>query len=79
MNAVLTAGVSGIHLVTGALVVNVGVDTGVEKYIIAAGVVVLKTPTKENIAATQMIAFKSIRHNLDLINPVDLTADFSGD
>jgi hypothetical protein len=25
-----------------------------------------------------MIAFKSIRHNLDLINPVDLTADFSG-
>jgi hypothetical protein len=45
---------------------------------VAAGVVVLKTPTKENIAATQVIAFKPIRHNLDLINPVDLTADFFG-
>src|ERR1035437_8129726 len=77
-NAVLTAGASGIHLVTDALGVNIGVDTGVEKFLVAAGIVVLNNPTLENIATNQVIPFKSNQHNLDLINPVDLTADFSG-
>jgi hypothetical protein len=32
-----------------------------------------------NIPAMKVIAFKSIQHNLDLINEVDFTADFTGD
>ena len=78
VNAVLTAGVAGIHLVTDALGVNVGIDTSVEKHIVAAGVVVLQTPTLEDIDAIQVIAFKTQQLNLDLINPVDLSADFTG-
>ena len=78
VNAVLTAGVAGIHLVTDALGVDVGIDTSIEKFIVAAGVVVLQTPTLEDIDATQVIAFKTTRHNLDLINPVDLSAAFAG-
>jgi hypothetical protein len=77
-HAVLTAGASGIHLVTDALGVGVGIDTSVEKYLVAAGVVVLQTPTSADMPKNQVIAFKSIQHNLDLINPVDVTLDFSG-
>jgi hypothetical protein len=77
-NAVLTAGANGIHLVTDALGVGLGIDTGVEKYVMTAGIVVLSNPIMENIAANQVIAFQSIRHNLDLINPIDHTADFAG-
>ena len=78
-NAVLTAGVSGIHLVTDALGVNIGIDTSVEKYIVTGGIVVLQTPMLANIPAMKVIAFKSIQHNLDLINEVDFTAAFTGD
>jgi hypothetical protein len=78
-NPVLTAGATGIHLVTGALGVNVGIDTSIEKYIVTAGVVVLQTPIGENKVKNQVIAFKSVQHNLDLINPVDLAAEFSAE
>ena len=78
VNAVLTAGVAGIHLVADVLEVNVGIDTSIEKNIVAAGVVVLQTPTLEDIDAIQVIAFKTPQHNLDLINPVDLSAAFAG-
>ncbi|MDR3608939.1 MAG: hypothetical protein P4L27_00070 [Ignavibacteriaceae bacterium] len=77
-NAVLTAGATGIHLVTDALGVGLGVDTSVEKYILTAGIVVLSNPIMENITANQVISFQSIRHNLDLINGIDHTADFAG-
>jgi hypothetical protein len=77
-HAVLTATATGIHLATDALGVGLGIDTGVEKYVATAGIVVLSNPIMENIAATQVIAFQSIRQNLDLINPIDHTADFAG-
>ena len=79
INPVLTAGAAGVHLVTDALGVNIGVDTSIEKYIVCAGIIVLQTPTLENLPPTQVMAFKSIQHNLDLINPVDQTVDFNGD
>ena len=78
VNAVLTAGVAGIHLETDALGVGIGIDTSIEKFIVAAGVVVLQTPTLEDIDAIQVIAFKTQQHNLDLINPLDLTVNFAG-
>jgi hypothetical protein len=78
LNSVLTAGISGIHLVTDALGVNIGVDTGIEKYCVVAGVVVLQTPILGGIDPFEVIAFNSIQHNLDLINPVDMSAEFMG-
>jgi hypothetical protein len=75
---VLTVGVSGIHLVTDALGVNVEIDTSVEKFIVTAGVVVLQTPTSADNPVNQVIAFKSVQHNIDLINPVDHSVEFSG-
>jgi hypothetical protein len=77
-NAVLTAGVSGIHLVADALGVGTGIDTSIEKFIVTAGVVVLQTPTSADKPATEVIAFKSVQHNLDLINEVDHSVDFTG-
>ena len=78
LNSVLTAGVSGINLVTDALGVGIGIDTSIEKYCVVAGVVVLQTPTLASIDPVEVIAFKSMQHNLDLINPVDLSAEFMG-
>ena len=79
INPVLTAGVSGVHLVTDALGVNVGIDTSVEKFIVAAGIIILQTPTLENLPQTQVMSFKSIQHNLDLINEIDHTVEFNGE
>jgi hypothetical protein len=79
INPVLTAGVTGVHLVTDALGVDIGIDTSVEKFIVSAGIIVLQTPTLENLPATQVMAFKSMQHSLDLINPVDHTVDFNGE
>jgi hypothetical protein len=76
-NPVLTAGASGVHFVADALGVNVGIDTGIEKYVMSAGIVVLLNPTSESIPKTNVLAFKSIQHNLDLINEIDHTIDFS--
>ena len=77
-NAVLTAGPTGIHFAADALGVNVGIDTSIEKSVVTAGIVVLTTPTKAGIPALQVLAFKSIQHNLDLINPIDHTVEFNG-
>jgi hypothetical protein len=79
VNAVLTAGATGIHLVTDMLGTNVDIDTSIEKYIVAGGIVVLQTPTSAGISANRVIAFKSIQHNLDLINPIDLAVNFTGE
>jgi hypothetical protein len=78
VNAVLTAEAAGIHLVTDALGIGLDIDTGIEKYIVAAGIVVLQNPTLEHLPAIQVLPFKSLQHNLELINPVDMTVDFSG-
>ena len=78
VNAVLTAEAAGIHLATDALGVDVGIDTSIEKNILAAGVVVLQTPTLEDIDAIQIIAFKTTQHSLNLITEVDLSATFTG-
>ena len=78
INPVVTAGATSIHLVTDALGVNVGIDTSVEKFIVAAGVVVLLTPIAEGTPAASVISFKTVQANLNLINEVDLTANLSG-
>jgi hypothetical protein len=79
VNPVLTAGVSGIQLATDALGVNLGIDTSVEKYIVAAGIIVLQTPSVEGINPLEIIAFKTSQHNLDLINPVDCAVEFTAE
>ena len=58
---------------------SVGIDTSVEKYIVSAGIIVLQTPTLENLPRTQVMSFKSIQHNLDLINEIDHTVEFNGE
>jgi hypothetical protein len=78
VHAVLTAGVAGIHLVTDALGVGLDIDTSVEKFIVGAGIVVLQNPILPNLPATMVLPFKSNQQNLDLINEVNITADFSG-
>jgi hypothetical protein len=78
VNAVLTAGAAGIHLVTDALGVGLNIDTGIEKFIVGAGIVVLHNPILEHLPATMVLPFKSTQQNLDLINEVNITADFSG-
>ena len=78
INPVVTVGASSVQLATDALGVSVGIDTSIEKYAIACGVVILQNPTLESWPKSEVIAFKSLQHNLDLINPVDLTAQLSG-
>ena len=77
-NSLVTTLASGVQLTTDALGVKIGVDTGIEKYITAAGVVVLSDPTQEGLPATLVLPFKSPQQNLDLINPIDITAEFEG-
>jgi hypothetical protein len=78
INPVLTAGVSNVHLVTDALGVEVGIDTSIETHIVAAGIVVLLNPIAEGTPPVSVISFKTIQANLDLINEVNLTANFTG-
>jgi hypothetical protein len=78
-NPVVTAGLTGIHLVTDALGVDIGIDTSVEKYIVGAGIIVLQTPTTEDAKPLEVMSFKTIQHNLDLINEVDCAAEFTGE
>jgi hypothetical protein len=78
INPVVTVGASSVHLATDALDVSVGIDTSIEKFAIACGVVILQNPTLESWPKSEVVAFKSMQHNLDLINPVDLTAQLSG-
>lgn len=75
---VVTVGASSVQLATDALGVSVGIDTSIEKFIVACGVVVLQNPTLGSWPKFEVIAFRSNQHNLDLINPVDLTTQFSG-
>ena len=76
-NAAVTAGLTGIHVACDALGIGPEIDTGIEKYIVAEGIVVLQTPNQANIPALKVITFKTIQHNLDLINAVDLTSTFN--
>jgi hypothetical protein len=78
INAHLTTFADGVQIQTDALGVNIGVDTGIEKFLVAAGVVLLQGPTIEGYPQTLVIPFKTIQQNLDLINPVSLTAQFMG-
>jgi hypothetical protein len=68
----------GVQIQTDALGVSIGIDTGIEKYLVAAGVVLLQGPTIEGYPQTLVIPFKTTQQNLDLINPVSLTAEFMG-
>ena len=70
--------VAGIQIETDALGVNVGIDTSIEKFLVAAGVVLLQAPTVEGLPQTLVIPFRTTQQNLDLINPVSLTAQFMG-
>jgi len=70
--------VAGVQIETDALGVNIGIDTGIEKFLVAAGVVLLQGPTVEGLPQTLVIPFKTTQQNLDLINPVSLTAQFMG-
>ena len=76
-HAVVTAGATGIHVVTDALGIGLEIDTNIEKYIVAEGIVILQTPTAANVDALRVLPFKTTQHNLDLINPVDLTCTFN--
>jgi len=77
-NAQVTDLAGGIQIQTDALGVNIGIDTGIEKFLVAAGVVLLQGPTVEGLPQTLIIPFKTLQQNLDLINPVNLTAQFMG-
>jgi hypothetical protein len=77
-NPLVTALANGIHLTTDALGVKIGIDTGIEKTFVAAGIIMLSNPTQEGYPANLVIPFKSVQQNLDLINPVDVTVELEG-
>jgi hypothetical protein len=78
INPVVTIGASSVHLATDALGVDAGIDTSIEKFSMACGVIILQNPTLESWPKSDVVAFKSLQHNLDLINTVDLTGQLSG-
>jgi hypothetical protein len=77
-NSHVTNLVSGVQLEADALGVDVGIDTGIEKYLVAAGIILLQGPTVEGLAPTAVLPFKTIQQNLDLINPINFSAQFTG-
>jgi hypothetical protein len=77
-NPHVTNQTAGIQIQTDALGVDIGIDTNIEKYLIAAGVVLLQGPTVDGLPQTLVIPFKTTQTQLDLINPVNLTAQFMG-
>jgi hypothetical protein len=77
-NPHVTALPAGIRVAADALGVKIGVDTSIEKSLVAAGVVILTGPTQEGLPHTLVLPFKSSQINLDLINPVDITAELEG-
>ena len=77
-NPVVTVGASSVQLATDALGVSIGIDTSIEKFSMACGIVILQNPTLESWPKSEVVAFKSMQHSLDLINPVDLTSPLSG-
>ncbi|MDR3611680.1 MAG: hypothetical protein P4L27_14010 [Ignavibacteriaceae bacterium] len=77
-NSHVTTLATGVQMTTDALGVKAGIDTGTEKYIVAAGIIVLSTPNQDGLPPTIVLSFKSPQHNLDLINPIDLTAELEG-
>ena len=78
INPHVTNLVSGVQIEADALGVDVGIDTGIEKYLVAAGIVLLQGPTVEGLAQTVVIPFRTNQQSLDLINTVNFTAQFTG-
>jgi hypothetical protein len=76
-NAHVTNLVSGVQIETDALGVGIGIDTSIEKFLVASGVVLLQGPTVEGLAPTVVLPFKTTQQNLDLINPISITAQFT--
>jgi hypothetical protein len=77
-NGAITTTATGIHFVADALGVSTGINTGTEKQVTAVGVVVLLNPNSNELPASQVLPFKADLKSLDLLNPMDFTADFSG-
>lgn len=77
-NPQVTNQVAGIQVQADALGVDIGIDTGIEKFLTAAGVILLQGPTVEGLPQTLVIPFKTSQQQLDLISPVNLTAQFLG-
>jgi hypothetical protein len=78
INPVVTVGATSVQLATDALGVSIGIDTSIEKYFIVCGVVILQNSTLASWPKSEVVPFKSIQHNLDLINPIDVTSQLSG-
>jgi hypothetical protein len=77
-NGAVTTTTTGVHFIADALGVNTGINTAVEKQVTAAGVIVLLNPTLSGIPKVMVLPFKAMNKNLDLLNPMDFTFDFSG-
>jgi hypothetical protein len=67
---------SGVQIEADALGVGLNIDTSIEKYLVAAGIVLLQGPTVEGLPQTLVVPFKTMQTNLDLINPISITAQF---
>jgi hypothetical protein len=78
LNPVVTVGANSVQLATNALGVGVGINTAIEKYMIVCGVAILQDPTMASWPKSEVVSFKSIQQNLDLINPIDVTAQLAG-
>jgi hypothetical protein len=77
-NPVVTVGATSVQLASDALGVGIGIDTSIEKYQIMCGIAILQNPTLESWPKSDVVSFHSIQHNLDLINPIDQTANLVG-
>ena len=79
VNPVITIGATSVQLAADALGIGIGIDTSVEKFAIICGVAVLSNPTILGWPESDIVSFKSMQHNLDLINDIDLTANLGGE
>jgi hypothetical protein len=77
-NAAVTAGANSIQFTADALGVHVGIDTAAEKQMVACGIVILSGPTQENYPDHEVISFQTDQTALDLISPIELTAELNG-
>ena len=78
MDSSLYPGESNLVIECKALGYSSSFDTKIEKYVIVAGIVVLKNPIRENIDEYSVLSFKSKKYILYPNDYLSLNIEFSG-
>ena len=79
VNGVIATTTDGITLSCDALGINSGVDSNLEKFALAAGIVVLRTPVNPADPAFKVLSVKTGLANLEDDTPLSLTMNYTAD